>query len=296
MTQAIKEFLAFCTVERGLAKNTTIAYGTDLRQLATYLQNKGITDWNDVSRDNLLDFLDELLELDRESTSISRKTVSFKVLFRWMHQERLLKKNVTEIMDSPKKRLCLPHFLTEREVDALLTIYHKARDPLKRRNHLILELLYSSGVRVSELAALNVTDVDFDKLTFRVTGKRNKTRLVPFGERAETQLLHYLECNRPRLIRDPGIANVLLSNNGKPLTRARIWQIVQECARTAGIRKKVYPHVLRHSFASHLLNHGADLRVIQEMLGHADIATTQIYTHVDERRLRDAHRNFHPRA
>ncbi len=293
---SIKAFLSFCAVERGLSKNTIIAYGTDLRQLADFLHGQGTVAWESVVRDDLLDFLDDLLDRLQEPASIARKTVSFKIFFRWMHQERLLTKNVTEVMDSPRKRLCLPHFLTEPEVDALLNLYNKARDPLKRRNHLILELLYSSGLRVSELAALAINDVDFDKRAFRVTGKRNKTRVVPFGEPAKHQLEYYLEQSRPQLVRDPGVCEILLSKNGRVLTRARVWQVIKECTLRAGISKNVYPHMLRHSFASHLLGHGADLRTIQEMLGHVDIATTQIYTHVDERRLRDAHKNFHPRA
>lgn len=296
LERAIKGFLSFCAVERGLAKNTLTAYGTDLEQLAAFLLARDIASWESVSRDDLLDFMDDLVETLHEPSSIARKTVSFKVLFRWMHRERMIPNNVTEVMDSPRKRLCLPHFLTEREVDALLNLYNKARDPLKRRNHLILELLYSSGLRVSELAAMAINDVNFDKRVFRVTGKRNKTRLVPFGEPAKHQLEYYLAQSRPELVRDPGVDQVLLSKNGRPLTRARVWQVVKECTMLAGIAKNVFPHMLRHSFASHLLSHGADLRTIQEMLGHADIATTQIYTHIDERRIIEAHKNFHPRA
>ena len=156
-------------------------------------------------------------------------------------------------------------------------------------------MLYASGLRVSELADLKINDIDFERSVFRVTGKGNKTRLVPFGKPAQQQMKYYMELARPQLTKLT-IEELLLSNNGRRLTRARIWQLVKESAVLAGIQKELHPHMLRHSFASHLRSHGADLRTIQEMLGHADIATTQIYTHVDEDRLRNIHNQIHPRS
>ncbi len=295
LTNAIRQFLTWAAVERGLAKNSIAAYGTDLRQLAVFLDDQGIKDWTVVSRDDLLDFLDTCLEDEQEATTIARKLVSMKVFYRFLHQERMIVANITEVMDSPRRRLHLPHYLTETEVTALLN--NKARDPLKRRNHLILELLYASGLRVSELTGLQVQAIDFERRVFRVIGKRNKTRLVPFGKPALHQLRFYLDKSRPQLLTgDVDPPELLLSKNGRALTRARIWQLVKESALEAGIGKHLYPHMLRHSFASHLLSHGADLRTIQEMLGHADIATTQIYTHIDQDRLIDIHKRFHPRS
>ncbi len=297
MYTPIKQFITWAAVERGLAKNSLKAYETDLKQLAAFLTEAGHASWDAVSREDLHDFLDHALDLQQEASTLARKMVSFKVFFRWMFQERMIGQDVTEVMDSPRPRRSLPHYLTEREVQDLLKLHRKANDPLDRRNHLIIELLYASGLRVSELCGLTIEQVLLDQKVFRVTGKGNKTRLVPFGKPAREQLEFYFDNIRPQLASEAHVCQeVLLSKTGRPLTRARIWQVVQELALKAGIGKSLHPHMLRHSFASHLLSHGADLRTIQEMLGHADIATTQIYTHVDEDRLIDIHKRFHPRA
>ncbi len=297
LASVIQQFITFVAVERGLAPNTLEAYGNDLNQLAGFLEGRGGTSWNGVSRDEIHDFLDFTHGLGRETATIARKIMSCKVFFRWLHREGLVDSDITEVMDSPRAGRSLPHYLTEAEVDRLLALNHDAKELLKRRDQAILELLYASGLRVSELVTLTVQQIDFDQDVCRVTGKGNKTRLVPFGVPARKGIEHYLNEVRPKLLRN-GVnpAEVFLSNNGRPLTRARIWQMVQAVAVAAGIGKRLYPHMLRHSFASHLLSHGADLRTIQEMLGHADIATTQIYTHVDEDRLVDIHRRFHPRG
>ncbi len=297
MYTPIKQFITWAAVERGLAKNSLTAYETDLKQLAAFLTEAGRTSWTQVSRDDLHDFLDHALDMQQESTTIARKMVTLKIFFRWLFQERLLQQDVTEVMDSPRTRRSLPHYLTEKEVGALLELYRKSKDLLDRRNHLIVEILYASGLRVSELVTLTVEQIQFDQNVFRVTGKGSKTRLVPFGTPAHEQLKYYLEEVRPQLASDTqAYAELLLSKNGRPLTRARIWQVLKQMALAAGIGKELHPHMLRHSFASHLLSHGADLRTIQEMLGHADISTTQIYTHIDEDRLVDIHRQFHPRG
>ena len=273
-----------------------LAYQTDLCQLADFLLDDGIKSWSAVKREHLHNFLDHCLDLQREASTIARKLVSIKVFFRWMFQEKLVPGNITEVMDSPRASRSLPHYLTEVEVKKLLNLHKGNTDPLLVRNRLILEMLYASGLRVSELADLQRSQIDIDRHVFRVTGKGSKTRLVPFGTPAEKALKNYLENDRPELQSDKDIDTLLLSKNGNKLTRARIWQIVKEMALEAGIGKHLHPHMLRHSFASHLLSHGADLRTIQEMLGHADIATTQIYTHIDEDRLKDVHRKFHPRS
>jgi integrase/recombinase XerD len=294
---AVRQFLTFAAVERGLAKNSLTAYGNDLRQLTQSLVGRGRASWVDVTRDDVLAFLDQVLDQRRESSTIARKLVSCRVFFRWLYRERHIPRDVLEVMDSPRAHRSLPHYLTEAEVERLLALNRNSDQPLPRRNQLILEILYASGLRVSELVGLQTAAIDFDRKVFRVTGKGSKTRLVPFGTPAHDQLRHYLDQVRPALARpDQPCVELLLSKTGRPLTRARLWQVVEQCATAAGIGKHLYPHMLRHSFASHLLSHGADLRTIQEMLGHADIATTQIYTHVDEDRLVDIHRQFHPRA
>ena len=200
-------------------------------------------------------------------------------------------------MDSPKLWKLLPDFLSPKEVDALLTVYPATgKDPLIFRNRTILEVLYACGLRVSEAAGLQVGNVRFDEEILLVKGKGSKERIVPVGKPAQKLLRRFLDELRPQLLKDERQTAVFLSKNGKPLDREWIWNIVKEAAKLAGINKNIYPHTLRHSFASHLLENGADLRVIQEMLGHADISTTQIYTHVDQKRLIQVHKKFHPRG
>jgi len=294
---AVREFLTYAAVERGLARNSLAAYGLDLRQLVAFLTARGRTDWSAVSRDDVLAYLDEVHGQGRESATLARKLVSAKVFCRWLARERQVPRDVLAVLNSPRAHRRLPAYLTEAEVERLLALHRDRSEPLPCRDRLVLEVLYASGLRVSELASLPTAAIDFERRVFRVTGKGQKTRLVPFGEPAAAALRHYLEQVRPQLARaERPCAELLLTKTGRPLSRLRLWQIVEQSAKAAGIGKHLHPHLLRHSFASHLLSHGADLRTIQELLGHADIATTQIYTHVDEARLAGIHRRFHPRA
>jgi len=200
-------------------------------------------------------------------------------------------------MDSPKLWQLLPDFLSSAEVEALINAFPRTgKDPLVFRNRTILEIMYACGLRVSETASLKLGSVKFDDETIRVKGKGNKERLVPVGKTALRVLDRYLTEIRPQLVKNPMEATLFLSRNGKKLDREWIWKIVKEAALLAGINKNIHPHTLRHSFASHLLENGADLRVIQEMLGHADISTTQIYTHVNQKQLLEIHHKFHPRG
>jgi integrase/recombinase XerD len=233
-----------------------------------------------------------------EPTSIARKLVSIKVFFRFLLSEKLVKSDVTDVMNSPKLWRVLPDFLTIEEIDKLLDVFApNSKDPLIIRNRAIIELIYSCGLRVSELVNLQIHDLKFDDAIIKVTGKGNKERIVPIGAKAEKILTKYIGVSRPELLKENASqSKVFVSHNGRILTRAMIWNIVKSAAQLAGIKKNIYPHTLRHSFASHLLQNGADLRVIQEMLGHADISTTQIYTHVDQNRLRNIIKTFHPRA
>ena len=292
----LRGFKIWMSIERGLSPSTVSAYLSDLRQLVEALEARGVNDWAGVTRDHLLDHLEGLTALGQEPHTLARKLVTFKVFLRWLAAEKKIPANVTEVMDGPRLWKLLPGFLTEEEVTRLLAVNARAKDPLTQRNAAIFELLYASGLRVSELCDLRAEEVDLDARLLRVTGKGRKTRIVPFGDPAVVQLARYLREVRPVLLRDPGIAFLFLSHRGLRLTRERIWTLVKQTAIQAGITKDISPHTLRHSFASHLLAHGADLRVIQELLGHADISTTQIYTHVDQGRLREVHRQFHPRA
>lgn len=297
MERILEHFLGYITLERGLAANSTAAYASDLRDFTAYLKEHGVGDFSRVTRDMILDYLGDGKDKGLESATLARRLVAIKVFFRYLARERLIPADVTGVMDSPKLWRILPEFMTVREVNAFLAAFPaRTKDSLAFRNRCLLELMYACGLRVSEVADLTVGSVNFDENVIRVWGKGSKERLVPVGRTAATLLKHYLAEVRPLLLRDASETALFLSNRGRKLDRERIWAVVKEAAARAGIHKNIHPHTLRHSFASHLLENGADLRVIQEMLGHADIATTQIYTHVDQRRLLAVHKKFHPRA
>ena len=295
MREHLSDFIGHLCLERGLAKNTTTAYASDLAVFFAALDAAGINDAATVTRDDILDFLEASQQHGLEAATIARRLVAIKVFFRFLVQEGLLHADVTEIMESPRLWRLVPDFLTVAEVDALLRAF-AGKEPLELRNRALLELLYASGLRASEMVNLRLDGVNFREGILRVIGKGNKERVVPFGKSAWDAMSTYVEKSRPLLDHSGTGLTLFLSHNGRPLTRARLWMIVKDAAVRAGISKNIYPHALRHSFATHLLSNGADLRVIQEMLGHASIATTQIYTHTDKERVAGAHRQFHPRA
>ncbi len=297
MNRIISQFTGFLSIERGCSNHTVSAYASDLEDFAEFLRSKGIASFIAVSRDEIIDYLGDCKDRGLESSSVTRRLVSIKSLFRYLFQERIIASDITDVMTSPKLWRILPDFLSAQEVEALLNVFPKnSKDPLVLRNRCILELLYASGLRVSECASLQFGAIRFDEALIRVMGKGSKERLVPVGRMALASLRTYLNKGRPFLLKEKTSPRLFLSYRGAALDRERIWQVVKEAAAAAGIRKNIHPHTLRHSFASHLLENGADLRVIQEMLGHADISTTQIYTHVDKRRLIHVHKQFHPRA
>lgn len=294
----IKAFGKYLSLEKGLSKNTVSSYISDINFFVTHLKKNGLDDFDELTRGDILNYLESCSDSKMESTSIARKLVSIKVFFRFLLSEKLIKSDVTDVMNSPKLWRVIPNFLSIKEIDNLLDVYApNSKDPLTIRNRAIIELIYSCGLRVSELVNIQIHDLKFDDAVIRVTGKGNKERIVPIGAKAEKILTKYIEQSRPELLKEnTAQPKVFVSNNGRILTRAMIWNIIKSAAKLAGIKKNIYPHTLRHSFASHLLQNGADLRVIQEMLGHADISTTQIYTHVDQSRLRNIIKSFHPRA
>jgi integrase/recombinase XerD len=295
MNTFLESFLDYISLERGLSINTRKAYADDLSQFLSYLDQKGVTSLNQVSRKQILDHLMDMKARDMSTNSISRHLVSIKVFFRYLQQESLLDKNITDTMDSPKLWKILPDTLSEREVSLLLAAPNM-RKPLGVRDRAIIELFYASGLRVSELAGLLLSNLHIDEGYIRVIGKGRKERVIPVGKESSDILERYLEEVRPLLCENPHLQNVFVSKRETALCRQRLWQIIKKYTKDAGIMKNVTPHTLRHSFASHLLENGAPLRVIQEMLGHADIATTQIYTHVNPERLKSIHQQFHPRA
>lgn len=295
MNALLESFLDYISLERGLSINTRKAYADDIGQFLNELTLKGVTSLNQVSRKQVLDHLMEMKSRGMSTNSISRHLVSIKVFFRYLQQEGMLDRNVTDTMDSPRLWKILPDTLSEKEVELLLDApdMHK---PLGLRDRAILELFYAAGLRVTELATLQLSDLHLDEGYIRCIGKGRKERVIPVGEESIRLLRRYIEEVRPVLCENPLLQNVFVSRRETALCRQRLWQLIKTYTKRAGIMKNVTPHTLRHSFASHLLQNGAPLRVIQEMLGHADIATTQIYTHVNPERLKSIHQKFHPRA
>ncbi len=295
MNALIELFLDYVILERGLSERTREAYASDLEKFRHHMEQQGVSSPNDVQRDQIIDYL--MFERDRglSVNSISRQLVSIKVFFSFLLREGLLARNVTDVMESPRLWKVLPGLLTLRDVDRLLAA--PAGDgSLQVRDRAVLEMLYATGMRVSELCELKLDDLHIEEGYLRCFGKGAKVRIVPFGSASRAALECYLLKVRPLLEKSGPSRMVFLTRLGGAFTRQRLWQLVKDYTRRAGIDKPVSPHTLRHSFASHLLANGAPLRVIQEMLGHADIATTQVYTHVDPQRLKSVHHRFHPRA
>lgn len=289
-------FKSYLLMECGLAQASVSAYCHDMTCFVAFMESLKIDSAADVVRDDVLDFLEEGAANGLETTTLARRMVSVKVFFRYLYLEHKITVNVTEIMECPKLWKMMPDFLGIGDVDAMLAVFAKGNDPLTMRNHAILELLYASGLRASEICGLRKDGVDYNRGVVRIIGKRNRERFVPFGKSAWGAMAAYADKARAQLDKSGKATVFFLSHTGLPLTRERIWGIVKLAASEAHIEKNVYPHMLRHSFATHLLNNGADLRVIQEMLGHASIATTQVYTHTDFSRMEKTYRQFHPRA
>lgn len=297
MDRFISYFARYLVVERGLSRNTVSAYEGDLTALADFLSSCNISSLDQVDRDALLDFLDSLRDGGMETSSIARHLSAMRVFFRYLAMEGLVKSDPAALLESPKLWRVLPDFLSCDEVDALLNVYNDSAEPLDIRNKTLLHLLYASGLRVSELTALKLTAVDFESSMLRIRGKGSKERLVPVAPAVMAMLRRYLNGARQLLAyRQPESPTVFLSCRSRALNRERVWAIIKDAAWAAGITKSISPHTLRHCFASHLLANGADLRVIQEMLGHSDISTTEVYTHVDRSRLSAIHHKFHPRG
>ena len=297
MKRYLKYFIEHLKVERGLSRNTLLAYRNDLCSLGDFLMDKGILQWDQAGRDDLLDFLDFKRQEQMEESSIARHLAAMKMFYRYMYAEKLSASDPTAAMDSPRLWRILPEMLSIEETGRLLRAFSdRSDDPLTLRNRTIIELMYASGLRVSETADLKLADIDFESGMLRVTGKGSKERVVPTASKVLTLIRRYISVSRSELTaRVPLSPYLFVSRNGRRLNRERIWAIIREAALNAGIDKDIHPHTLRHSFATHLLENGADLRAIQEMLGHSDISTTELYTHVNKNRLLTIHRQFHPR-
>jgi integrase/recombinase XerD len=287
-------FVRYLHSECHLAANTVAAYDRDVQRFLEWLAGRRL---EGLRVGELAGYPAWLNDLELAPASISRHLVSLKMFFRYLQLEGLLPDNQAELLGTQKLWERVPHVLSQREVEALLAA-PKPCNPWWRRDRAMLELLYATGCRVSELASMRTRDVDLRELHCHCYGKGDKQRLVPLGRRAVAVVQQYLETERPLLAADraPPPEHLLLSTRGTRLRRERIWELVKSYAIQVGSAPQVSPHTLRHSFATHLLAGGADLRQVQEMLGHASIATTQIYTHVDHSRLKKVHEAFHPRG
>jgi len=293
--ELIDNFLDHLAVERGLAANTRLAYRTDLAQFSEFLRRHGIRHLNGAQREHITDYLLHRRKGGLSARSLARHLAAIRMFCRFLAREKLLATDVTQTIDSPKLWRTLPHTLDYQEVGRLLDAPN-TRTKFGLRDKAILEFMYATGLRVSEVAQIKLSDINFDAGFLRSIGKGNKERIVPIGKQAVEWVQRYLHEARSSFAKAGNCGEVFLSTRGKPLSRKTIWVLIKKYARAAGITKNITPHTLRHSFASHLLDNGGDLRVIQEMLGHADISTTQIYTHVDQRRLKETHYRFHPRS
>lgn len=290
-------FQEYLTVELGLAKNTQLAYMRDLRLLMKSLQLKADEELLQVSRQQLIAYLVRLKQEGRAASTVARKLASIKAFYRFLTAERYIRRNPAEVLEAASRGLHLPKVLSVQEVERLLDEPNLGTLD-GYRDKTMLELLYATGMRVSELVNVPMKNVDMKMQYVIVMGKGSKERMLPLGRTALHYLEHYLTVVRPHLLhgKPDKAAELFVTGWGGPMTRERFYEIIVAYGKSAGISKRVTPHMLRHSFATHLLNNGTDLRIVQELLGHADISTTQIYTHLDVERLREVYDKAHPRA
>lgn len=291
----IQQFLKYIEYERGYSANTLSAYKTDLGQLQTFAEEEGLTAWDTMSPDFLEAFVTWLQE-QYSTSSVARKVACGRSFLNFLFAEGVIEADLTEWLQQPKVGRRLPKALTYDEIDRLLGAVSGDTTPLGLRDCALIEILYASGLRATEVVALRMEDIDFERNTVRCIGKGNKERIIPLYEEALDALQTYIEDGRPFLLRKANEKTVFLNHIGEPLTRQGLWFILQQYAEDIGLEDKVTPHTLRHTFATHLLEGGADLRELQQFLGHASITTTQIYTKVSSRRKREAYDRAHPRA
>lgn len=298
MQREIEAFLHHLEVEKGFSANTVVAYSNDLHQLSDFLTPRMRMDrpWEAVGRSALVDYVKEMNRRGYSATTVARKVAATRSFFNFLHQEGIIRRNPGEELDSPRVGKPLPKVLSIQEVDKLLEQPGRASSPEALRDMAMLELLYATGMRVSELVSLNLPDISLESANVRCIGKGNRERLIPIHEGAVDSIRRYLQQARPKLGPAPAETAVFLNARGQRLTRQGLWLILKHYASQAGITSPVTPHILRHSFATHYLQGGAPIRHVQELLGHANISTTQIYTHLTQQHLRDEYDQHHPRA
>ena len=295
MEELAEKFLNYLSVERGLAQNTLLSYGSDLKKYIVFLRKSHILTLTQTTKHEIMTYLLELKDKGLAPTTVARSLVSLKVFYRFLAQEGYLATDPTINLESPKVWSKIPETLSLKEIEALLE-KPDLEDPLGLRDRAALELIYATGVRVSEIINLKVADVNLEVGYLRCLGKGKKERIIPLGSYAQEALKSYLEKGRKRLVKEKDTKELFVNRFGNLLSRQGFWKMLKKYAKRVDFEKRITPHILRHSFATHLLERGADLRSIQEMLGHSDISTTQIYTHVDRERLKEIHRKYHPRG
>jgi integrase/recombinase XerD len=294
----VLDFLAYMEFERGLARNTLSAYRSDLLQFGLFLAKRGVPA-TDVANGEVAEFLTQLAEGNGDGgaspATVNRKAACLRSFYRHLRREELVDEDPTAALTPPRRGRKLPHVLNHTEVSRLLE-QPKGADPTAQRDRALLEVMYACGLRASEAIGLEITDVDFRRGLVRPHGKGNKERMVPLGSAAATAIRAYLRDGRPRLVGEGAERKLFVNFRGGALTRQGLYKIIQKHARSAGLDSKMSPHTLRHTFATHLLSGGCDLRSVQEMLGHADISTTQMYTHLSGEQIKDVYFRAHPRA
>jgi integrase/recombinase XerD len=294
MKELLDQFIYFMEVERGVSSNTSQSYRRDLTKFANYI-DRIHKDISAVDRETILDFLMLLRDGGLATTTVARNLAALKTFWKFLVSERLVSENIAGVVETPKTWKNIPDVMNKKEVEDLLNA-PSSKGWMGLRDRAILELMYATGVRASEATNLKKADVNLDSGFIKCFGKGGKERIIPLGGAAIKSISKYLEKSREKLQRDINDRHLFLSRLGKKLSRQSMWKIIHRYAALAGIKKKITPHTLRHSFATHLLEGGAELRGVQEMLGHADISSTQIYTHINKERLKRVHSQYHPRG
>ncbi|MEX1438516.1 site-specific tyrosine recombinase XerD [Enterococcus sp. C53] len=295
MNEEINDYLHYLTIERGLSLNTRKSYERDLLQYLHYLEDEQITSWQDVDRYVVINYLEKMHDEKKAPATVTRMITSLRRFHQFLRQERLTDHDPMQHIDTPKKVQKLPSTLSLTEVERLIETPDTTKN-LGIRDRAILEVMYATGMRVSELVGLKLSDLHLSLGLVQTLGKGDKERIIPLGDYAIQWLERYLDEARPLLVANSSETHVFVNHHGTGLSRQGIWKNLKQLVREAGINKEVTPHTLRHSFATHLLENGADLRTVQELLGHADISTTQIYTHITKKRMTDVYKQHFPRA
>ena len=289
------DYLHYLKVERGLSENTIASYGIDLKLFLEYLRENEIPSFKQVNKEVIVNYMQSEKNNNKANSSILRSVSSLRKFFQYLAQEKIIEKDPMLLIDTPKKKQHLPQVLTKEEVEKLLYSPNTGQ-VLGLRDRAMLELMYATGLRISEIINLKLEDLHLTMGTLQTLGKGHKERIVPVGDEAIKWVNRYLEEARPKLLKQKRSNYLFLNFHGNNLTRQGVWKNLKAEVRKAGIQKNITPHTLRHSFATHILENGADLRIVQELLGHADISTTQIYTHLSNKQLADIYNRAHPRA